>query len=68
LWRPPILKCVFTEIIKINHKTIKRVIIYEIFVTVEVTKSKTDNRHFEKKTRAVAHVFMCTFFKCAENR
>jgi len=30
----------FTEIIKINHKTIKHVIVYEIFVTAEVIKSK----------------------------
>jgi len=30
----------FIEIIKINHKTIKSVIVYEIYVTVEVIKSK----------------------------
>ena len=34
----PILN-VFTEIIKINHKTIKHIIVYEIYVTVEVIKS-----------------------------
>jgi len=38
--RPSNLKCVFTEFIKINHKTIKHVTVYEVFVTVEVNKSK----------------------------
>jgi len=40
LWRRSNLKCVFREIIKINHKTIKRIIVYEIYVTVTVIKSK----------------------------
>jgi len=30
----------FIEIIKINHKTTKPVIVYEIYVTVKVIKSK----------------------------
>jgi len=30
----------FREIIKINHKTIKHIIVYEIFVTAKVVKSK----------------------------
>jgi len=34
------------EIIKINHKSIKPVIVYEIYVTVKVIK--TDNRHSER--------------------
>jgi len=42
LWRRSNLKCVFKEIVRINHKTIKRVIVYEIYVglTVKVTESK----------------------------
>ena len=52
---------------KINDKTIKHVIVYEIFVIVKVIKS-TVNRNFEKNRRVFAHVFMCKCFKCAENR
>ena len=40
LWCRSNLKCVVAEIIKINHKTIKHVIVYKIYVTVEVIKRK----------------------------
>ena len=35
-----ILNVFFKEIIKINHKTIKHVIVYEIYDTVKVIKVK----------------------------
>jgi len=53
----------FTAIIKINHKAIKRVILYEIFVTVGVIKSKLIIVILKKKTgRVFAHGFSCKIF------
>jgi len=42
LWlQSNLIKCVLTEeIIKINHKNIKHITVYEIYVTAEVIKSK----------------------------
>jgi len=64
LWRSSNLKYVITEIIHIIYKAMKHVAVYEIFVTVEVNKSKLIIVILKKNNQRVfAHVL-----KCAENR
>ena len=50
-----------TEIIKINHKTIKHIIVYEIYVTVKVVKSKLIVVFLKElkgfRARVLVHVF-----------
>ena len=57
----------FTEIIKINHRAIKHVIVHEIFITVEVIKSKLIIVILKKKHKCFrSRVFVQNFFNVLE--
>jgi len=62
------LKRVFTEIIKINHTAIKQIIVYEIYVTVEVIINKLIGLIIISKERkdSRAQILEPNFFECAE--